>query len=91
MLINNLLSYYCDEEPDIARNPFKHTTRIDCEKVFITTGVDYDERLRTSLRPDISEALYENIREKLLYSSPQEIELEESELMLLNWQIRRIS
>ena len=34
MILNNVIDHYVDEEADISRNPFKHATRIDCDKVF---------------------------------------------------------
>ena len=31
MLISSPIKHYWDEAPDIARNPFQRTTRIDCD------------------------------------------------------------
>lgn len=48
MLGNGPIQHYCDETPDILRNPFQHITRIDYDKLFMTDKVQYDTRLRTT-------------------------------------------
>lgn len=90
MLINNPTKNYCDEQPDITRNPFTHKTRIDCDKRFKTTGVEYDDRLLTSSRSDICEELFVTINKKLLQSG-NDICLDENELVLINPLITRVS
>ena len=86
MLTQRMMKNYCDEAPNIARNPFKHMTRIDCDKVFRTSGVEYDEGLLTTSRPDICEELFAEIQGKL---GGEDIFLNESELLELNVLIRQ--
>ena len=90
MLIENPMENYCDETPDIARNPFTRPTRIDCDKRFTTREVKYDDRLLTPNRPDICEELFSAINEKLLQSK-NDISLNEEELISINPLITRIS
>ncbi len=88
MLYNNTISHYCDEQPDITRNPFKRTTRIDCDKLFKTNSVNYDDSLKTTSRPDISIELYNDILKELLADGYLEIGIDENELKMLNILIR---
>ena len=85
MLINRTIRNYCDEKPDINRNPFKQVTRIDCDKIFKTMNVYYDEKLLTTSRRDICQELFEEIKNKL--SSAKSILLNEQELISLNFLI----
>ena len=82
MLTKGTMKHYCDEKPDIARNPFNKTTRIDCDKVFCTSGVEYDDKLLTTSRPDICEELFSAIQKRL--TDYEEIYLKEYELLSLN-------
>lgn len=90
MLIQKDIACYIDEDADLARNPFKHKTRIDCDKVFVTTGVDYDSKLRTASRPDICDDLATQIDEKINENPPFYYNLNENELVLLNRLITKI-
>ena len=65
MLLNNIMRHYIDEEPDITRNPFKHTTRIDCDKTFNTNGIEYDSQLLTPIRKDICEETFLSVEKEL--------------------------
>ena len=87
MLIQNPIENYCDESPDIARNPFTRPTRIDCDKKFTTSGVVYADSLLTERRPDICEELFVQISRKL---SSNDVALDEAELVALNPSISRI-
>ena len=87
MLISNVIKNYCDEAPDISRNPFKHMTRIDCDKTFCTSGVEYDAGLLTTARPDICKELFAEIQDKLC---GENILLDKAELLELNVLIRDI-
>lgn len=87
MLYQEPMTSYCDEAPDIARNPFAHMTRIDCDKRFSTSAVEYDDRLLTTSRPDICEELFAEIIARLM---AKDIPLNEQELVLLNPLVTRV-
>ena len=38
---------------DIKRNPFNHTTIIDCDKIFTSVKCKYDLEMRTTSRTDV--------------------------------------
>jgi len=84
MLIHNTIQHYCDEQPDIQRNPFNHVTRIDCDKLFSSNNVLYDLNLRTTSRVDICQELYDEITNELKKDGYQEIMMNENELTSLN-------
>lgn len=84
MLINGTMKHYCDEQPDIMRNPFKRTTRIDCDKLFRTNTVKYDLGLRTDSRTDICQPLYNEIVKELEADGYKNININEAELKSLN-------
>ena len=84
MLIQGTMKHYCDEHPDITRNPFKHTTRIDCDKLFTTNTVKYDLRLRTDNRTDICQSLYDDVVKELNEDGYTRINMNETELKRLN-------
>ena len=67
-----------------------HKTRIDCDKRFKTSEVEYDDRLLTPNRPDICEELFSVINEKLLQSE-NDISLNEEELVTINPLITKVS
>lgn len=90
MLAGNLLSHYVDEEADKTRNPFQRTTRIDCDKVFTTKSVQYDSRLKTTVRPDICQELYEQVMKELAADGYVIIEMNEEELTGINPMITKI-
>ena len=84
MLINDVIKHYCDEASDINRNPFKHATRIDCDKVFISEEVSYDEKLLTTSRLDICEELFLSIKKELEADGFVSIAIDEINLVALN-------
>lgn len=84
MLISGTMQHYCDEIPDLARNPFKRTTRIDCDKLFYTDNVKYDLRLRTDSRPDICQELYDDVVKELNDDGHENIALNETDLLKIN-------
>ena len=90
MLFSNIMRHYCDEYPDITRNPFKNPTRIDCDKLFFTEKVDYDDRLITDVRKDICQELFIDIIEKLNNHEYEKILINEDILIQLNSLINRI-
>lgn len=90
MLINDVILHYCDEQPDINRNPFKKTTRIDCDKLFVTNSVKFDLKLRTDSRPDICKELYDDIIKELKIDVHKRIKINENELLKLNSLITKL-
>lgn len=75
MLTGTLLEHYIDEEANLSRNPFQRTTRIDCDKIFTTKSVQYDDRLKTISRPDICQELYDKVMEELAVDGYAVIEI----------------
>ena len=84
MLINQPIQNYYDEKPNINRNPFTQTTRIDCDKIFITSNVNYDEKLLTNLRKDVCEDLFKEIQKKISADKCEYVQLDEENLVILN-------
>lgn len=74
----------------INRNPFNKTTRIDCDKLFVTESVKYDLRLRTDSRPDVCKELYDNVIKELEIDGYKRIKINESELLKLNSLITKL-
>lgn len=87
MIGSNLLKHYCDEQPNILRNPFQHVTRIDCDKIFITKNVRYDLRLRTVIRPDICQELFSEVLSELTKDGYLQNQINEQQLQQLNFLI----
>ena len=90
MLTENVMKHYVDENAEIARNPFQRTTRIDCDKVFLTTSVEYDDSLKTTTRSDVCEELFNRVLSELDKDGYVVISINESELQSLNPLIRSI-
>lgn len=84
MLISNPMKHYHDEDPDLERNPFKRTTRIDCDKLFLTYTVTYDAKLKTKTRADVCDELFNIIEQKFSYNEYEKIDVNESNLKTLN-------
>lgn len=82
MLIKSPMVNYIDEKPDKMRNPFEHDTRIDCDKVFTSSGVLYKDALKTTARPNVCEDVFQAIVQKL--QSPTIIPMNETDLIRLN-------
>lgn len=89
MLTKNQMRHYCDEKPDILRNPFKRMTRLDCDKLFTTDEVVYDTALRIIERPDICQDLYNDMIYELETDGYTVIAVNENELLQLNYLIRK--
>ncbi len=90
MLVKSVVAHYVDETPDISRNPFGYTTRIDCDKFFITSSVRYDDGLRTVSRPDVCRDLYDKVKNELAADGYLTVSVNEAELVTLNNLITRI-
>lgn len=84
MLYNNIIKHYHDEDADITRNPFVHKTRIDCDKVFSTQNILYNDILKTTNRPDICDDAYNKIEIELLADSYDNESINENELKAIN-------
>ena len=84
MLINNPMIHYWDENADITRNPFSRKTRIDCDKTFKTYNVSYDDALKTTSRPDVSDEVFSSVETELLVDGYDEIDVSESDLKTIN-------
>ena len=84
MLGSSKFTHYVDEPADLSRNPFKHTSRIDCDKFFVSASVQYDDNLKTSPRPDVCQDLYNSVKSKLLADGYRIITLNENALVQLN-------
>ena len=90
MLFSTPMKHYWDEKPDITRNPFKAATPIDCDKEFITFNVRYDERLKTTARPDVCDDVMRHIDRELCCEGYDSNKIAEEELLALNKLIYRI-
>lgn len=84
MLINNPMTHYWDENADITRNPFSRTTRIDCDKTFKTYSVRYDDALKTTSRPDVSDDVFNSVEAELLADGYEKIDILENDLRTIN-------
>lgn len=90
MLIHSPTRHFVDEPADISRNPFQRTTRIDCDKIFTTTSVQYDDRLKTSLRPDICQELYDSVLMELSADGYVKVAIDEDKLTHINSLITKV-
>lgn len=90
MLSSTLFKHFVDEDADISRNPFQRTTRIDCDKIFVTDSVQYDDRLKTTTRPDICQELYNTVIGELNADGYATIEMNEDELISINSMITKL-
>lgn len=87
MLIHSPIRHYVDEIPDLSRNPFISDTRIDCDKLFRTDSVTYEDCLKTSIRPDVCDDLYVDVINELMEDGYLDIPINEHDLVYLNWYI----
>lgn len=84
MIGNDVIKHYCDEDPDINRNPFKRRTRIDCDKLFLTSQVLYHEKLRATARVDVCSELFCDVKIKLQEDGYLNVEIASDELAQIN-------
>lgn len=90
MLGSSLFYHYVDEAADAARNPFAHTTRIDCDKLFITSSILYDDSMKTTIRTDVCQELYDLVKMELAADGCQTFSLNEDEMVSINPPIQKI-
>lgn len=91
MLFSSPMKHYWDENPDINRNPFLRTTRIDCDKEFVTNHVRYDYLLRIKNRPDVCDDVLKHIESELLADGFIKCDIDENNLVKLNDLITYVS
>lgn len=84
MIGNAIFQHFVDESPDINRNPFRNPTRIDCDKIFTTESSSYDEALKTELRPDVCDELFNSILDELSCDGYATIKPDEEHIRQLN-------
>lgn len=84
MLGNSEFSHYVDEPADINRNPFSRTSRIDCDKLFTTKSVNYDDAMKTPSRPDVCHDLFMAVMTELNADGYINISINETELVSIN-------
>ncbi len=87
MLIRPVISHYVDEPADLSRNPFKHTSRIDCDKLFITNSVSYQDSMKTISRPDVCYDLFAKVIKELMADGYRSVTICEHELVRINSRI----
>ena len=85
---NPVINSYIIEMSDIKRNPFNHTTIIDCDKIFTSIKCKYDLKMRTTSRTDVCDDLFQIILSKS--NCALEIEIDKRELQSINCLITNI-
>lgn len=84
MIGSKLMLHYIDEPADINRNPFSHTSRIDCDKLFTTDFVAYKDEMKTTSRPDVCHELFSEIQRELYADGYSAIPVDEEDLVSIN-------
>ena len=90
MLYSNLIKHYVDEKADINRNPFKVETRIDCDKIFFTNDLIFNTSMKTSLRPDVCQPLFDSVATEVAADGYMSIILDNSEMLSINMYITSV-
>ncbi len=90
MLAKGLFKHFVDEEADISRNPFQRTTRIDCDKLFFSDSVQYDDRLKTTIRPDICPELYDTVADELESDGYETIKMDGDQMAFINPMVTKV-
>lgn len=80
--------YKVIEKSDINRNPFKRMTLVDCDKHFLTSGVEICSSLLTKRRKDICDELFNDVNKMSNHSSLKEHQLDRDSLIKLNEKIK---
>lgn len=84
MIGSAMFQHFVDEPADITRNPFAHTSRIDCDYTFTTASVSYSDQLKTTTRPDVCQDLYDKVKAELLCDGYTQHPINEDDLTSLN-------
>ena len=87
MLTTSIIKHYVDEPADATRNPFKHTSRIDCDKVFTSNSVSYSDSLKATIRSNVCEELFTKVISELSIDGYSHIAIREPDLVAINSQI----
>lgn len=77
--------YYVDEDANSTRNPFRHTTRIDCDKLFGIRDVIMEDSLKLGTHCKVSENLMNDIETVLKASRPEVIQMDREEVRRINF------
>ncbi len=85
-----MIDDFVDEIPDISRDPFQRPTRIDCDKVFMTDLVRYDDGLKTAKRPDVCQSLYDAVVREVEEDGYNTIEMDANGLTKIDPLITKI-
>lgn len=72
------------EQPDIARNPFRHPTIIDLDKVFVATRSLFQDNLKTA--QGVSDTLLSDIQANVDFNVAR-IALTNAELQAVNYKL----
>lgn len=72
------------EAANITRNPFLRTTRINCDKAFITCNTIYNDKSKTTARPDVSEDVFIDTENELQTDGYLIVKVLEDKLRVLN-------
>lgn len=86
MIKNPEFVNFIDEASDISRNPFRHKSRIDCDKVFKTVSVTYSDSLK-AVR-NVCDDLYNAVISKL-GDNYKIINVDENKLLQINSAIHK--
>ena len=87
MLTSSTIIHYVDEVADASRNPFSHTSRIDCDKLFTTSSVSFSDSLKTTIRSDVCYDLFSAVISELMADGYSCISINEPVLVAINSQI----
>lgn len=90
LIRSGVIRHYHDEVANLGRNPFKHNTRIDCDKLFCSNSVQYDLRLKTSSRGNVCDDVFRRVENELLSDGYTSIHINENSLIALNPLITRV-
>ncbi len=81
MLIHNPMRHFVDEPADVTRNPFRRTNRIDCDKLFTTTAVSYDDAMLTTRRRDVCQELFDAVIAELEQDGWDDVNLGDEQVL----------
>lgn len=84
------LHHYLVEKPNILRNPFLHTSLIDCDKRFNLKHVLISEDILTKSRRDVSPQLFQEIKNEIDDEACIDNEIDRIKLNKLNRKIKLI-
>lgn len=83
------LQHFVDELPNANRNPFFVKTRIDCDKVFLTSNTQYSNDLLTTIRSNVCEDIMLLSEKELQLDGFRKIHVNETKLQKLNQKVTK--